>query len=135
MHAQLLQLWNTIYRYLTPDGKYANGALRYTMDACHDLCVQRYVMNTCSCIDSTITFTDLELRTNFTMCGHMNIVHNVTPTHDEIEHGLGQLDCYFNAKKAYSIELPSCLCPVPCNEYLYQPSVSSSPWPHRLLSY
>lgn len=124
-------LWS--FRYLTENGELVNGAKKYTVDACYDLCVQRYVMSTCHCIDSTITFTDLELGTNYTMCGHMNITRDSRPTDDDVQKGLKQLDCMFTAKTDIQNEdvIIKCHCPIPCTEYFYQLSVSSSPWPHR----
>ena len=124
-------------RYLTKDGQYEDGALRYSMDACYDLCIQNHVMQRCQCIDGTITFTDLELKSNLTMCGHMNIAHDVIPTDRDVANALQSLDCYFTFKSEFirnNVQLEDCHCPVPCTEYNYQRELSSSPWPHRSVS-
>jgi hypothetical protein len=91
-------------------------------------------MEKCDCLDSSLTFTPVEIGTKLPMCGYMNMSRDQPPTRDNVEAGLRQLVCYFTVvKEVESGEVNlDCHCPTPCTEYVYETSVSSAPWPHRL---
>jgi len=128
--------------FLTPGCYPDDGALLYTLDGCNGLCYQRDVIDQCACVDNAEVFTEVELRlANFTMCGNLyfhedtrkeysNIYCNDDAgSRNDITEGLSGLLCLQKVRANLSNLV--CNCPVPCNEYQYESSVSYTTWPHK----
>ena len=126
-----------ITRLLYPRGNCTNQRLMepdrldsylYNQATCISLCRQRQIMQTCHCIDTFETFTDVELHAvNGTFCLNVTqFLSDLPLSNDSVVDDVWKLlRCWWNVNPVEEI----CDCPVSCFDINYDFVVSGARWP------
>lgn len=100
-----------------------NKSAIYTKDDCYSVCHQQTYIGECNCTSSIFYYSPLQSKeVHGVVCGTMGAL-NASSIEDFI-----QLVCMVQA----DMDMDDCesQCADPCEEFLYDLSVTSAPWPH-----
>ena len=117
--------------------KYLPGSAKelYTYDACLDTCVQQKIVDECKCVSQFVQYTEEQfVEGNRTLCGNQSLL--VSRANYMNSKWIDELMCSFIILvDSYVLNPAGCenKCFFPCNENIYDTTVSSTHWPH--LSY
>jgi len=103
-----------------------NQSATYTQDYCYDVCFQKQFLQHCGCLSINYQFTDNQIKaSNNTFCGSLGISDSANWNNWE---AVDELNCFVNIQLDSKVCDDECL--IPCQQFKYSTSISTSPWPH-----
>lgn len=100
-----------------------NTSVAYTLSGCYELCLQQIYINACNCLNSLFYYSGHQSDSvHGVICGTTDASN--ASSLDDVQ----QLACVLSVNA--SVDACESRCPDPCQENIYDPMVTSAPWPH-----